>query len=102
MLHSISNWLLKLGLKVREQQWGRAIKRLDSIARRFGWDRVPAMDRRSELDTPTHIYYNDGSAWYSRNCISHQEFAHRISIIFASAGAFGAGLAQLIYQFFGN
>lgn len=81
---------------------GRQGKKLDLINSWFGRNRLSAVDRRSKLDSTTYIYNYDRGSWHYRTYLSYQEFTHRIALIFASAGAFGTGIAQLIYQFFGS
>jgi hypothetical protein len=82
-----------------ENKRGRKVKKLDSISSWFSRHWLSAMDRRSKLDFTSYIYYYDGRSWRYDTFITYQEFAHRVTIVFISAGIFGAGVGQLLIEF---
>lgn len=87
---------------LKKQQKRIKAKELDSSTGRTSRYCVPTIYRGNKLDTPTHIFEYDGSAWIGGNYISDKEFAHSLALITISAGIFGLGIGKLISELMGG
>ena len=81
---------------MREKARRHKVKKLDIASSWFNRNRLPAIYRRPELDFVNYLHVNDGCTGSRQSYISDKELAHCIAIIFISAGAFGAGIGQIV------
>lgn len=59
---------------------------------------LSAVYRRNKLDFVAYLYFDDRRPRTSQYYISNKDFTNHITLIFASGGAFGTGLGELIVE----